>query len=189
MMVFTRQKTYAKGTETQDSPSIRPQQQRHIEPPVILLRNPLPSENLNMFINVHHQNIATASPRHHQSITDTEQRHHQHKAKASPMHISPRHHRDIAETPRKQHRNISDTRPRHPKLIAIEDLAPPQKTPHAKRGIAAFLPPTQKKHQPQTLGRTKTNPTKLSQEEGSFMNFPCPCGPCWHVIFFEVQTF
>ena len=73
-----------------------------------------PTENLKMFINIHHNTITKTSPQHHhpslrhQSITDTEQRHHQHKTKASPtyqqnittqsLHITetrPRHHRHI----------------------------------------------------------------------------------------------
>ena len=75
-----------------------------------------PTENLKMFISIHHRNItiSSRSPQHHHpslrhhSITDTEQRHHQHKTKASPTY-----HQNITT----QSLHITETRPRHHRHI------------------------------------------------------------------------
>ena len=101
-----------------------------------------PTERLNMFINLHHQNITTPSPkqhnnitktspphhhtslRHHQSITDTEQRHHQHKTKASPTY----HQNLTTQSP-----HITKTSLAHAENILI--LCDTEKSPSYHRNI------------------------------------------------------
>ena len=91
-----------------------------------------PTENLKMFINVHHRNITIPSPKHHRSITtrhwdtkasptqsrditNTKPRHHPHITKTSQHnhYTSPRHAQDITNTSLKDHQNITSTCRKH----------------------------------------------------------------------------
>ena len=79
-----------------------------------------PTENLNLFINIHHRNITIPSPKHHRSITThhwdpegspTQSRDITNITKTSQHnhYTSPRQARDITDTPLKDHQNITST--------------------------------------------------------------------------------
>ena len=91
-----------------------------------------PTENLKIFINIHHRNITIPSRKHHRSITthhwdtkasptqsrditNTKPRHHPHITKTSQRnhYTSPRHARDITDTSLKDHQNITSTCRKH----------------------------------------------------------------------------
>ena len=65
----------------------------------ILLRNPI-----KMFINVHHQEIKTPSPKQKKTALQ----HQRHNSKPSPTH-----HQNITEPSRRLHRNMPETSPTH----------------------------------------------------------------------------